>query len=123
MRPFLQDLCRKFFEAAQELMPKTLQKTVRVTQEQWDRVQNAARSRSVTPNQLHVELAMEALERTEWPRTEAEMHLLRSAMFSAQAIARDMTREGRKMRLKKFDEASPMNSRKWLRTPDLSSRN
>ena len=36
-----------------------------------------------------------ALERREWPRTEAEIHLLRSAMFAAQAIIRDMERTGR----------------------------
>ena len=29
------------------------------------------------------------------PRTEAEIHLLRSAMFAAQAIIRDMERTGR----------------------------
>ena len=38
---------------------------------------------------------MEALERREWPRTEAEIHLLRSAMFAAQAIIRDMEAAGR----------------------------
>ena len=38
---------------------------------------------------------MEALERREWPRTEAEIHLLRSAMFAAQAIIRDMEKAGR----------------------------
>ena len=38
---------------------------------------------------------MEALERREWPRTEAEIHLLRSAMFAAQVIIRDMERDGR----------------------------
>ena len=51
--------------------------------------------RGVSPNRLVVELAMEALERREWPRTEAEIHLLRSAMFAAQAIIRDMERAGR----------------------------
>ena len=40
-------------------------------------------------------MSMEGLERREWPRTEAEIHLLRSAMFAAQAIIRDMERAGR----------------------------
>ena len=53
------------------------------------------RKRGVSPNRLVVELTMEALERREWPRTEAEIHLLRSAMFAAQAIIRDMERAGR----------------------------
>ena len=51
--------------------------------------------RDISPNRLVVELTMEALERREWPRTEAEIHLLRSAMFTAQAIIRDMERTGR----------------------------
>ena len=39
---------------------------------------------------------MEALDRWEWPRTEAEIYLLRSAMFAAQAIMRDIEAVGRK---------------------------
>ena len=60
------------------------------------RVENEAiEARNVSPNRLVVELAMEALKRREWPRTEAEIHLLRSAMFTAQAIIRDMEKAGR----------------------------
>ena len=44
---------------------------------------------------LVIDLALEALDRQEWPRTEAEIHLLRSAMFTAQATIRDMERAGR----------------------------
>ena len=43
-----------------------------------------------------VQLAMEALDRREWPRTELEIQLLRSTLFTAQAIARDMIAKGRK---------------------------
>ena len=49
----------------------------------------------MSPNRLVVEFVMEALERRQWPRTEAEIHLLRSAMFVAQAIIRDMEKNGR----------------------------
>ena len=38
---------------------------------------------------------MEALDRRQWPRTKAEIYLLRSAMFAAQAIARDVEAAGR----------------------------
>ena len=38
---------------------------------------------------------MEAIDGANWPRTEAEIYLLRSAMFAAQAIARDMEAAGR----------------------------
>ena len=57
-------------------MAKTLSKTVRVTEEQWNRVENAARKRNESPNHLLVKLAMEALDRHEWPRTELEIQLL-----------------------------------------------
>ena len=76
-------------------MVQTIQKNIRLTPEQWKRVEKEAESRSVSPNRLVVELTMEALERREWPRTEAEIHLLRSAMFAAQAIIRDMEKAGR----------------------------
>ncbi len=76
-------------------MAKTLSKTVRVTEAQWNRVETAARKRNDSPNHLLVQLAMEALDRREWPRTELEIHLLRSSLFTAQAIARDMIAKGR----------------------------
>ena len=76
-------------------MVQTIQKNIRVTPEQWKRVEKEAGERGVSPNRLVVELAMEALDRNEWPRTEAEIHLLRSAMFTAQTIIRDMERAGR----------------------------
>ena len=76
-------------------MPTTLSKTVRVTEAQWKRVENAARRRNESPNHLLVKLALEALDGHEWPRTELEIHLLRSSLFTAQAMARDMTAHGR----------------------------
>ena len=76
-------------------MTKALSKTVRVTEAQWNRVENAATKRNKSPNHLLVQLAMEALDRREWPRTELEIHLLRSSLFTAQAMARDMIAKGR----------------------------
>ena len=76
-------------------MAQTLQKNVRVTPGQWNRIENAARERDVSANRLVVELAIEALDRREWPRTELEIQLLRSCVFAAQAIARDMIAAGR----------------------------
>ena len=77
-------------------MPKTLSKTIRVTEAQWDRVQSAARKRNESPNHLLVEVAMQALDRREWPRTELEIQLLRSTLFTAQATARNMIANGRR---------------------------
>ncbi len=76
-------------------MVQTAQKNIRFTSEQWKRVEKEARERGISPNRLVVELTMEGLEHQEWPRTETEIHLLRSAMFTAQAIIRDMERDGR----------------------------
>ena len=76
-------------------MAKTLSKTVRLTEYQWDRIENAARKRNESPNHLLVQLAMEAIDRREWPRTALEIHLLRSSLFTAQAMARDMIANGR----------------------------
>ena len=86
---------KTFTTGAVKRMAQTTQKNIRFTFEEWKRVEKEARERGISPNQLVVELTMEALERREWPRTEAEIHLLRSAMFTAQAIIRDMEREGR----------------------------
>ena len=46
-------------------MARTLQKNVRVTPEQWNRIENAAKERDVSANRLVVELTMEALDRRE----------------------------------------------------------
>ncbi len=76
-------------------MVQTVQKNIRIAPEQWERIEKAADERGTSANQLLVELAIDALDRRQWPRTEAEIYLLRSAMFTAQAIARDMAAAGR----------------------------
>ncbi len=76
-------------------MAQTTQKNIRFTSEQWKRVEKEAEKRGISPNRLVVDLTMEGLEHREWPRTKAEIHLLRSAMFVAQAIIHDMERNGR----------------------------
>ena len=59
---------------------------------------------------------MEGLARREWPRTEEEIHLLRSVMFTAQAIIRDMERDGRDEEIeqisKNISEIAPELSQK-----------
>ena len=75
-------------------MPRTIDRHIRVTPEQWRRIENAAQSSNLTANRLVIELAIEALDHREWPRTDHETRLLRSSMFTAQAIARDMIAAG-----------------------------
>ena len=89
-----------FTEGAAKRMVQTIQKNIRVTPEQWKRIENEAEKRKMSPNRLVVEFVMEGLEHRKWPRTEAEIHLLRSAMFTAQAIIRDMEKNGREEEIK-----------------------
>ena len=94
--------------------PRQMSKTVRVTDEQWKRVETAAGNRNQSPNHLLVQLAMEALDRREWPRTELEIQLLRSTLFTAQATARNMIAEGRE------DEVEQIRRDISRLAPDLS---
>ena len=76
-------------------MGNTINKHIRVDQDHWRRIEKAAQERGISPSRLIISATLEAIEGREWPHTEAEIHLLRSAMFAAQAIIRDMERAGR----------------------------
>ncbi|MDD9998160.1 MAG: hypothetical protein OXQ89_10490 [Rhodospirillaceae bacterium] len=76
-------------------MPRTLQKKIRIPEEQWKRLESEAAEHDTTANRLVVDLAIEALNHRKWPRTELEIRMLRSALFTAQATARKMIAEGR----------------------------
>ena len=96
-------------------MAKTMSKTVRVTDEQWNRIETAAGNRNHSPNHLLVQLEMEALDHREWPRTDLEIQLLRSSLFTAQVTARNMIAEGRK------DEVEEIRREISRIVPELSS--
>ena len=76
-------------------MAQSLQKNIRGTAEQWERIETAASERDISPNRIVVELAIEALERNEWPATETEVHVARASLFTAQVLARDLIANGR----------------------------
>ena len=76
-------------------MTKTSQRNIRFTSEQWKRIENAAAAHDISPNQLVVDLAMEALARREWPSTEREIKVARASLFAAQALARGLIADGR----------------------------
>jgi len=76
-------------------MGKTINKHLRFDEDDWKRIDDEARRRGVSPSRLLVSSTLEAIEGRHWPRTEAEIHLLRSAMFAAQALARNLKRAGR----------------------------
>lgn len=76
-------------------MAETFTRTIRVTTEQWEQIEKIAKEREVSPNRLVVELAMEALDRREWPRTELDVQVAKAALFAAQVLRRDLVAAGR----------------------------
>ena len=85
-------------------MAQTHQKNIRFTTEQWERIENAAREREVSPNQLVSDLALEALDRHEWPRTETEIRVARASLFAAQTLARGLIADGREQEIQEIRE-------------------
>ena len=49
-------------------MSKTLARHIRIDGLHWRRIESLANERGTTPNQLLVELAVDALDRREWPQ-------------------------------------------------------
>ena len=62
------------------------------------------RMAALTANQLVVELAIEALDRREWPTTETEIKVARASLFAAQAIARGLIADGREHEVQEIRE-------------------
>ena len=83
---------------------RTLGKHIRVSPEQWERIERASQGSALTPNQLVVELAIEALDRRGWPRSEAEIKVARASLFSAQALARSLIADGRENEVQEIRE-------------------
>ena len=77
-------------------MTRTINKHIRVDQEHWRRIEDAANRRGLSPSRLLMETALQAIDGPEWPRTHAEVQVARASLFAAQAIARDMMNAGRK---------------------------
>lgn len=74
---------------------RTINKHIRVLPQQWERIEQVAQGSALTPNQLVIELAMEALDQRDWPRSEAELRVARASLFAAQVLARDLIAAGR----------------------------
>ena len=80
----------------------SLHKHIRVSREQWERLERAAQGTPWSPNQVLVELAMEALDRREWPGTDTELRVARASLFAAQAIARRLIADGREQEVQEI---------------------
>ena len=81
---------------------KTLSKHIRVSPEQWERIERASQGTALTANQLVVELAIQALDRRQWPRSEAEIKVARASLFAAQALARGLIADGREQEVQEI---------------------
>lgn len=77
---------------------------IRVLPEQWDRIERAGQGSDLTSSQLITELAIEALDRREWTRSEAETRLARASLFNAQVLARDLIAAGRDKEVEEMRE-------------------
>ena len=80
----------------------SLHKHIRISRTQWERIERAAQGSPHSPNQVLVELAMEALDRREWPGTDTEMRVARASLFTAQAIARGLIADGREQEVREI---------------------
>ena len=83
---------------------KTLSKHIRVSPEQWERIERASQGTALTANQLVVELAIEALDRRGWPASEAEIKVARASLFAAQALAHGLIADGREQEVQEILE-------------------
>ena len=70
-----------------------------------------------------ISATLEVIEGRKWSHTEAEIHLLRSAMFTAQAIIRDMERAGREEEIEQISrnisEVAPALPYKSVNDPQV----
>ena len=81
-------------------MSRMIARHIRIDAEHRRPTESLANERRTTPNQLLVELSVEALDNGEWPRNPLEIQMLRSCPFTAQeATACDMIAAGRKEEL------------------------
>ena len=81
---------------------RSLHKHIRISPEQWERIERAAEGSPHSPNQVLVELAIEALDRREWPGTGTEMRVARASLFAAQALARGLIADGREQEVQEI---------------------
>ena len=82
-------------QAEAKAVAHTVNKHIRIDEELWQRLEEAAGELGTTANRLLAELAERWLEKRAWPTTEAEIQVARAALFAAQAIAHDMIAAGR----------------------------
>lgn len=83
-------------------MVKTLNKHIRIDEDHWQRIEETANARGISPSRLIVEAALQDIEGRVWPRTELELRVARSCLFTAQVLARDLIATGREEELERI---------------------
>ena len=84
------------------LMAKTMNKHIRVDEDHWQRIEDAANARGISPSRFIIKAALQDIEDREWPRTELELRVARSCLFTAQVLARDLIAAGREEELEEI---------------------
>jgi len=83
---------------------KTQSRRIRIPPEQWARVETAASGTTQTPNDLLVQLAMEALDQRDLFGKDARVRVARASLFAAQVLARSLIAEGREHEIQEIRE-------------------
>ena len=96
-------------------MVGTVNKHIRIDKDLWKRLEVVAKDRETTANRLLAELATQWLENREWPRTDAQIQVARSSLFTAQAVARDLIAAERE------DEVDEIRREISMIVPDVPS--
>ncbi len=83
---------------------KTQSRRIRILPEQWERIEKAVAGTNQNPNELLVQLAMEALDQRELFGKEGRVHVARASLFAAQVLARGLIAEGREHEIEEIRE-------------------
>ena len=83
---------------------KTRNMRIRILPEQWARVEKAASGTMQNPNELLVQLAMEALDQRELFGKDARVRVARASLFAAQVLARGLIADGRQHEIEEIRE-------------------
>lgn len=83
---------------------KAQSRRIRILPEQWARVEKAASGTRQNPNDLLVQLAMEALDQRELFGKDATVRVARASLFAAQVLARDLIAKGREQEVQEIRE-------------------
>ncbi len=83
-------------------MGNTLNKHIRVEEDQWELIETAANQCGISPSRLLIESTLRVIEDKQWPYNVAEIRMYHSCLFTAQVLARDFIAAGREEELEQI---------------------